>query len=181
MTAASILKHVNTPLEMMVRFRDRGMRWPLRDGDVIELWRGTDMYGTIPATLIHTLITHHLSMAHLFAHFHKAAPRSKMVSRRSRNARLFLAALALFFASCSTTSQYAIYQHPTTGDQLRCEKAPPKGGLTGVYGLIDLPLADRYNDCKSDLERQGYRHIDTIYGQQTARPEAELSHPVPAP
>jgi hypothetical protein len=44
----------------------------------------------------------------------------------------------LLLAGCVTTSQYALYQHPVTGDRMECEKAPAGGGA-GIYGLGDAP------------------------------------------
>jgi hypothetical protein len=89
-------------LEMMVRFRDRGMRWPLREGDVIEVWRGTTFCGAIPAGLVTMLITHHLSASQLVAHFSKALrpEPKKMPSRRSRATRILVMASTIILGVC---------------------------------------------------------------------------------
>ena len=36
-----------------------GFRWPLRAGDVVELWSGMTMLGTITAATVLSLVAHH--------------------------------------------------------------------------------------------------------------------------
>ena len=83
MIAAPILGTM-TDLELMVRFRDRGMRWPLRDGDVIEVWRGTTFCGAIAAGLVTMLIAHHIAASQLVAHVTEALRPAAKMSRRRR-------------------------------------------------------------------------------------------------
>lgn len=42
-------------------FYGQGFRWPLRDGDVVEVWLGTELLGVLPLALLRTIIAHHLS------------------------------------------------------------------------------------------------------------------------
>jgi hypothetical protein len=55
------------PLEFKVAFNGRGFRWPLRDGDTIEVWEGTTYCGEFSATIIRQLLTLHLATAQLEA------------------------------------------------------------------------------------------------------------------
>jgi hypothetical protein len=76
---------------------------------------------------------------------------------------LSLAVIAIILlAGCATASQYAVYQHPTTGDRVECAKPKAKGGIPGMYGLIDAPNLDRYSECKSSLEARGYQRMGTV-------------------
>ena len=60
------------PLELRVLFRHVGTRWPLRDGDSIELYEGMTYRGEIPAHVVRALLTLHLSMAQLGAVIQKS-------------------------------------------------------------------------------------------------------------
>jgi hypothetical protein len=93
---------------------------------------------------------------------------------------VIICGLVLCLAGCSTTSIYAAYKHPSTGEVLECEKAPPGGGVTGVYGLGDAPIVDKYNKCKSSLERHGYERMGTLEREQMGRPKSELAKPIGA-
>jgi hypothetical protein len=90
--------------------------------------------------------------------------------------RYGLVALLLLLTGCMSVSHYAVYQHPTTGDVLECEKAPASGGLD-VYALIDLPNIGMYNACKTMLEERGYVRTGTEDREPTAKSSAELATP----
>jgi hypothetical protein len=77
--------------------------------------------------------------------------------------------LALLLAGCATASEFAVYQHPTTGDRVECEKPAAKGGIPAMYGLIDAPNLDRYSECKSSLEARGYQRMGTVEREPTAK------------
>jgi hypothetical protein len=62
---------------------------------------------------------------------------------------------ALVLAGCATATK-TVYQHPVTREKAECVKPAPKGGIPGMYGLIDAPALDRYSECKSGLEAKGY-------------------------
>jgi DNA-binding XRE family transcriptional regulator len=55
--------------EVQLMVRHRGFRWPFRDGDGIEVWRGGDLAGILPMTLILELIQHRLTDRLLMARF----------------------------------------------------------------------------------------------------------------
>ena len=40
------------PVTLVARFRGAGWRYPLRPGDEVEVWRGTERLGYIPAELV---------------------------------------------------------------------------------------------------------------------------------
>jgi hypothetical protein len=48
-------------LSLVARFPG-GWRWPLRDGDALELWIGHDQIGVLPATVVRELIRHELAV-----------------------------------------------------------------------------------------------------------------------
>jgi len=55
------------PIELRVAFRGQGLRWPLREGDTLEVWRGEDYCGEIPGRLVLELVGHHIAAAELVA------------------------------------------------------------------------------------------------------------------
>jgi hypothetical protein len=61
--------------------------------------------------------------------------------------------LALLLTGCATPSSFAIYQHPTTGDQVECEKV-------GAW-RAGFPQLNRYNECKDRIEARGYVRTGT--------------------
>lgn len=52
-------------VQLVVRFR--GWRWPLRAGDVIEVWHGLTALGEVPTDLLRQMLGHHLATARLQA------------------------------------------------------------------------------------------------------------------
>lgn len=57
-----------TSIELRVRFQDRGVRWPLRDGDTLEVWIRGDLVGVVSGATVRHLLEHHLATATLQAH-----------------------------------------------------------------------------------------------------------------
>lgn len=47
-------------LEIRVAFRD-GWRWPIRDTDIIEVWRGQEHVGSLSGETVRHLIQHHMT------------------------------------------------------------------------------------------------------------------------
>lgn len=48
-------------LSLVARFPN-GWRWPLRDGDALELWVGQEQIGVLPATVLRELVRHQLAV-----------------------------------------------------------------------------------------------------------------------
>jgi hypothetical protein len=48
-------------LSLVARFPG-GWRWPLRDGDALELWVGSEQIGVLPATVLRELVRHQLAV-----------------------------------------------------------------------------------------------------------------------
>lgn len=48
-------------LSLVAAFRSRGWRWPLRAGDVLEVWLQGRLIGTIGTELLEQLIGYHLA------------------------------------------------------------------------------------------------------------------------
>jgi hypothetical protein len=48
-------------LTLVARFPN-GWRWPLRDGDALELWVGSEQIGVLPATVLRELVRHQLAV-----------------------------------------------------------------------------------------------------------------------
>jgi hypothetical protein len=48
-------------LSLVARFPG-GWRWPLKDGDALELWVGHDQIGVLPATVLRELVRHQLAI-----------------------------------------------------------------------------------------------------------------------
>jgi hypothetical protein len=48
-------------LSLVARFPG-GWRWPLRDGDALELWVGSEQLGVLPATVLRELVRHQLAV-----------------------------------------------------------------------------------------------------------------------
>jgi hypothetical protein len=48
-------------LSLVARFPG-GWRWPLRDGDALELWVGQEQIGVLPATVLRELVRHQLAI-----------------------------------------------------------------------------------------------------------------------
>jgi hypothetical protein len=48
-------------LSLIARFPN-GWRWPLRDGDALELWVGSEQIGVLPATVLRELVRHQLAV-----------------------------------------------------------------------------------------------------------------------
>jgi hypothetical protein len=46
----------------LVALHPGGWRWPLRDGDALELWVGHDQIGVLPATVLRELVRHQLAV-----------------------------------------------------------------------------------------------------------------------
>lgn len=62
-------------LELRVAFHGRSFRWPLRDGDVIEIWQGAFYCGELPATIVRQLLGFHLATAKVVAELLQALER----------------------------------------------------------------------------------------------------------
>jgi len=54
-------------------FRTIGWRWPFRNGDVLEIWRGTDQVAELSAELLASLVVHYLVGHDLLRQFDAAA------------------------------------------------------------------------------------------------------------
>ena len=50
---------------LVAHFVGRGWRWPLREGDEVEVWSGLECVGRIPAALLGQLLVHYLQGAAL--------------------------------------------------------------------------------------------------------------------
>jgi hypothetical protein len=48
-------------LSLVARFPN-GWRWPLRDGDALELWVGSEQIGVLPATVLRELLRYQLAI-----------------------------------------------------------------------------------------------------------------------
>jgi hypothetical protein len=46
----------------LVALHPGGWRWPLRDGDALELWVGSEQIGVLPATVLRELVRHQLAV-----------------------------------------------------------------------------------------------------------------------
>jgi hypothetical protein len=46
----------------LVALHPGGWRWPLRDGDALELWVGSEQIGVLPATVLRELVRHELAI-----------------------------------------------------------------------------------------------------------------------
>jgi hypothetical protein len=46
----------------LVALHPNGWRWPLRDGDALELWVGSQQIGVLPATVLRELVRHQLAV-----------------------------------------------------------------------------------------------------------------------
>ncbi len=58
---------MDSPLEFHVNFRHRGWRWPLRDGDGVEIWSGQTYRGELSPALLRYLVGYYLASAKLAA------------------------------------------------------------------------------------------------------------------
>ena len=47
-------------VELRVAFRS-GLRWPLRENDSIEVWRGNELLGSLSGETVRHLIQHHIT------------------------------------------------------------------------------------------------------------------------
>jgi hypothetical protein len=61
MEAAMAPDTLPADLSLVARFPG-GWRWPLRDGDALELWVGSEQIGVLPATVLRELIRHQLAV-----------------------------------------------------------------------------------------------------------------------
>jgi len=52
-------------IDLIVQVRGSAMRWGLGEGTVVELWRGTQLLGTLTGETIRQLVAQHLSTAAL--------------------------------------------------------------------------------------------------------------------
>jgi hypothetical protein len=46
----------------LVALHPGGWRWPLREGDALELWVGSEQIGVLPATVLRELVRHQLAV-----------------------------------------------------------------------------------------------------------------------
>jgi hypothetical protein len=46
----------------LVALHPGGWRWPLREGDALELWVGSEQIGVLPATVVRELVRHELAI-----------------------------------------------------------------------------------------------------------------------
>jgi hypothetical protein len=46
----------------LVALHPGGWRWPLRDGDALELWVGSEQIGVLPAAVLRELVRHQLAV-----------------------------------------------------------------------------------------------------------------------
>jgi hypothetical protein len=94
-------------------------------------------------------------------------------AQQSKALLLVLTAAATLLVGCTTTT-YAVFRHPATGDVLECEQA------AGAYGGNTGILAP-YAECKTSLERRGYVRVGTIQRPPQATSLSETATPRPAP
>lgn len=47
-------------VQLHANFRTTGLRWPLRPGDGVELWRDAELVGEISVELLVSLVTHYM-------------------------------------------------------------------------------------------------------------------------
>ena len=64
--------------------------------------------------------------------------------------RVALAVLVLL-TGCTFARDQIVYRHPATHDEQICLRPPAI-----AIGPADIPERDRYADCKTKLEQQGY-------------------------
>ena len=67
--------------------------------------------------------------------------------------KTLLIALAVLVAGCAP--QVAVFRHPQTGDEQRCENYAKTGAL--IFGGIGASAESvKYANCKTQWERAGY-------------------------
>src|SRR5262245_63158646 len=84
-SAASPVHHpssMDTTLDLHVNFRHRGWRWPLRDGDTLEIWCGQTYRGELSTALLRNLIGYYLASADLAAQLLTRVPPPPLTRRR---------------------------------------------------------------------------------------------------
>lgn len=62
----------DVPLSLVIRFRGAGWRYPFTVGDAVEVWRGQECLGEIPAVLVTHVLAHHVQGALLAARVQEA-------------------------------------------------------------------------------------------------------------
>ena len=92
---------------------------------------------------------------------------------------LLVIGVALALMGCTTTSTYAVYRHPTTGDVLACENNLGPRYSMGVLGGV--MAGNAFADCKSHLEVRGYVREGSVEGEPSLREFANYAAPVPVP
>lgn len=73
------------PLRVIAVFRAAGWRYPLREGDHLEIYRGIERLGTLPAVLLFQIVGHYLYGASLTRELTETLPvkpLTKVVSAR---------------------------------------------------------------------------------------------------
>jgi hypothetical protein len=71
------------PAELsLVALHPGGWRWPLRDGDALELWIGSQQIGVLPATVLRELVRHQLAIVAEAGR--QLAARNQVTGRRRR-------------------------------------------------------------------------------------------------
>jgi hypothetical protein len=74
-------------LSLVARFPN-GWRWPLRDGDALELWVGSEQIGVLPAAVLRELVRHQLAVVAEAGRQLAARNEAGAVSGRHRAPRL---------------------------------------------------------------------------------------------
>jgi hypothetical protein len=72
----------------LVALHPGGWRWPLRDGDALELWVGSEQIGVLPATVLRELVRHQLAVIAEAGRQLAARNEARAVSDRRRAPRL---------------------------------------------------------------------------------------------
>jgi hypothetical protein len=69
---------------LVARFPN-GWRWPLKDGDALELWVGSEQIGVLPATVLRELVRHQLAVVAEAGR--QLAARNQVTDRRRRRSQ----------------------------------------------------------------------------------------------
>ena len=68
---------------LVANYRHRGWRWPLREGDQVEVFRDHELVGVVPAELLARILVNHLEGAALEARLRRHLDR-RAVSAEDR-------------------------------------------------------------------------------------------------
>jgi hypothetical protein len=69
---------------LVANYRHRGWRWPLREGDQVEVFQDHELVGVIPVELLARILVNHLEGAALEAKLRREFHRQTVASKEGR-------------------------------------------------------------------------------------------------